>query len=232
MNPDDPNVAALEAVASALGELLNELVLVGGCSVGLLISDPASPPVRETIDVDMVAEVITLTEYYALHERLTQCGFTQSSEADHICRWVRGEFKLDVMPSSSGVFGHSTNRWYPQAVATANEMTLGNGLTVRVVSPPLFLATKLEAFYDRGKGDYGRSHDMEDIINVVDGRPELGDEVNAAHENVRSYLREEFDDLLANEDFVDTVPMHVRGDAASQARVPIILERIRRLAGL
>ena len=73
---------------------------------------------------------------------------------------------------------------------------------------------------------------MEDIINVIDGRPELLEEVNAGLESVRTYLREEFDELLAHESFVDAIPMHVRGDAASQARVPIIVERLRRLAGL
>jgi len=59
MTTHDPNLAALEMVAAALGDQREELVLVGGCSVGLLISDPASPPVRETLDVDLVAEVTT-----------------------------------------------------------------------------------------------------------------------------------------------------------------------------
>ena len=232
MNANDPNVAALELVAFALGDLRRELVLVGGCSVGLLISDPASPPVRETIDVDLVAEVTSLKEYYGVCEKLSQCGFQQSAEDDHLCRWVRGRLKLDVMPSSNEVLGHSTNRWYPEAVATARDIVLANGLTVRVVSPPLFLATKLEAFHDRGNRDYAASHDLEDIINVVDGRPELAGEVDMAPEAVRGYLRNEFDELLADERFVDAIPMHLRGDAASQARVPIILERMRRFAGL
>jgi hypothetical protein len=232
VNPNDPNIAALEAVAAALGDLRSELVLVGGCAVGLLISDPASPPVRETVDVDFVAEVITLGEYYGICQRLTQCGFLQSAQDQHMCRWVKRGLKLDLMPSRHEVLGHSTNRWYPDAVATATDIVLANGLAIRVISPPLFLATKLEAFYDRGRGDYASSHDLEDIINVVDGRPELSDEVNAAPVIVRSHLREEFDQLLADERFVDAIPMHLRADAASQARAPIIIERLRRLAGL
>ena len=67
---------------------------------------------------------------------------------------------------------------------------------------------------------------------MIDGRPELIDEVNEGPESVRSYLREEFDALLADEAFVDAIPMQVRGDAVSQARVPLIVERLRRLAGL
>lgn len=232
MTPNEFNLAALETVAAALGELRNELVLVGGCSVGLLISDEASPPVRETLDVDLVAEVATIGEYYVLCEKLTACGFQVSPDQDHICRWVRGEVKLDVMPSSDQVLGHSTNRWYADATSTATQVTLASGREMRVITAPLFLATKLEAFHDRGGGDYASSHDLEDIINVIDGRPELLDEVNAGLERVRNYLREEFDELLADEAFVDAIPMHVRGDAASQARVPLIVERLRRLAGL
>jgi predicted nucleotidyltransferase len=232
MTPNELNLAALETVAAALGELRNELVLVGGCSVGLLISDEASPPVRETLDVDLVAEVATAGEYYRLCEKLTACGFQANHEQSHICRWVRGEIKLDVMPSSDKVLGHSTNRWYADAILTATKVRLASGLVVRVITAPLFLATKLEAFYDRGEGDYASSHDLEDIINVIDGRPELLDEVNAGLESVRNYLQEEFDELLADERFVDAIPMHVRGDAASQARVPLIAKRLRQLAGL
>ncbi len=216
MTPNERNLAALETVAVALGELRNELVLVGGCSVGLLISDEASPPVRETLDVDLVAEVTTIGEYYALCDKLTACGFQASQEQDHICRWVRGEIKLDVMPTSDQVLGHSTNRWYADATSTATQVTLASGFVVRVISAPLFLATKLEAFYGRGGGDYAGSHDLEDIINVIDGRPELCNEVNAGLESVRNYLREELDELLADEAFVDAIPMHVRGDTASQ----------------
>jgi hypothetical protein len=94
------------------------------------------------------------------------------------------------------------------------------------------LATKLEAFHNRGDRDYAGSHDLEDIINVVDGRPELVDEVDQAPINVRGYLREEFDELLANQKFVDAIPMHLRSDSASQARLSIILKRLQQLAGL
>lgn len=232
MNANDPNVAALEMVVATLGDLCSELVLVGGCSVGLLISDPASPPVRETLDVDLVAEVTTIGEYYTLCEKLKARGFKQSPEDGHMCRWAKDSLKLDVMPSSNKVLGHSANRWYPDAIMTAGQIVLSNGLTVLVVSAPLLLATKLEAFFDRGNGDFATSHDLEDIINVVDGRPELVDEVNAAPDTVRAYLREEFDGLLADESFVNAIPMHLRSDAASQARATLILARLRRIAGL
>jgi hypothetical protein len=35
-----------------------------------------------------------------------------------------------------------------------------------------FVATKLEAFASRGGGDFLTSHDLEDVLNIVDGREE------------------------------------------------------------
>lgn len=217
----------------ALGDLRHQLVLVGGCAVGLLISDAASAPVRATVDVDLIAEVATFMKYREIATYLEGLGFSQPmEEADHYCRWVRGGLKLDIMPPTKDVLGHSVNRWYPQVLSTARRVNLPCGLDIRVVDPPYFLATKLEAFYDRGAGDYGGSHDIEDIINVVDGRPELGEEVSKAEPDLLDYIREEFDGLLSDKGFVDSIPYHLRGDAASQGRAPIIIERLRNLAGL
>ena len=51
----DPNLAIVEMAAERLGELREETVFVGGCATGLLLTDPASPPVRATRDVDEIA---------------------------------------------------------------------------------------------------------------------------------------------------------------------------------
>ena len=53
MKAQDPNVGRVELVAHALGELRDNLVLVGGSAAGLLITDPAAPPVRATLDVGL-----------------------------------------------------------------------------------------------------------------------------------------------------------------------------------
>ena len=58
MNPGDPNVARIEVVAAALGDLCEELVFVGGCAASLLIDTPSAPPIRVTYDVDVIAERI------------------------------------------------------------------------------------------------------------------------------------------------------------------------------
>src|SRR5205085_5613086 len=64
--------------------------------------------------------------------------------------------------------------------------------------PPLFIATKLDAFHGRGGGDIVASHDLEDIIAVVDGRREIVSEVAAASADDREYIASELRPLLDN----------------------------------
>lgn len=91
-----------------------------------------------------------------------------------ICRWVRKESGVlfDLVPVHPDVLGFS-NRWYPYAVETAGIMDLGNGIRIKPMSAVAFIATKLEAFVGRGGGDFMSSHDMEDVLNIIDGREEL-----------------------------------------------------------
>jgi len=55
-----------------------------------------------------------------------------------------------------------------------------------------FLATKLEAFDHRGGGDFLLSRDVEDVIAVLDGRPEIVDEVREVDAELRIYLGKRF----------------------------------------
>lgn len=93
------------------------------------------------------------------------------------------------------------------------------------------LATKIEAFYDRGNGDFGASHDIEDIVNLIDGRPELTNEVALADKAVRNYLQVECDDLLAST-FTDVIGWHLGPQPEEQARAEIVIQRMRMIAGL
>lgn len=229
MNPNDPNIEMIEHIAEALGSLTEELVFVGGCAAGLMISDPGRAAIRATNDVDLIAEVASLAEYYPLTERLKDSGFREDQEV--VCRWRYQGVKVDVMPTDEAILGF-TNQWYDAAIRTSKAVCLPSGRTIRLISPPLLIATKIVAFYDRGQGDFQGSHDLEDILAVVDGRSELYDEMQDAPDDVRDYLREEIETLISNREFVDAIPYHLRPDAASQARVSLIIERLRRIAGI
>lgn len=230
--PDDPNFQSLQLAAKTLGDLCDSLVFVGGCATGLLVTATRAQPIRATQDVDVVVAVASIREYHAVEKKVLERGFTHdTSPGAPICRWVKQGLKLDLMPSNSQILGFN-NRWYPLAIETAEPVDLGSGLSIRLVPPPVFLGTKLEAFNDRGRGDFLASHDLEDVITVVDGRAELLEEAKKAPEELRSYIATEIQRLLANADFLDALPGHLPGDGASQARLPEITRRLRVLAAM
>ncbi len=226
----DSNIEQLIAVAREVRPLLDELVFVGGCATGLLITDPSAPSVRTTFDVDAIAEVSTYAEYVGLAERLRDLGFSEdSSEGAPVCRWVNDSLVLDIMPLDAKVLGFS-NRWYGEAVRSASAVGLEESLTIRVVAAPVFLATKLEAFKSRGMGDYFGSHDLEDALSVIDGRPELLEEIRTAQPALREYLASEWGSLLHDPRFLDALPGHLPPDQSSQARVGLLIRRIEAIA--
>lgn len=229
MNANDPNVALVQAVARALGRLNDRVAFVGGCATGLLVTDVARPPVRVTTDVDLITEVASRADYYAFAESLRQAGF-QEDVGEVQCRWRFEGLVVDVMPTDESILGFS-NRWYRSAIASAMPVMLPDRQMIRLITAPLLVATKLEAFYGRGAGDFGRSHDIEDIIVVVDGRAELLDEIAQAPVDVAGYLRNEIRALLRNERFVDAIPWHFGGSDEEQGRVPIVTGRLRQIVG-
>lgn len=223
----DPNLPHLQAIALALGDLCEQVVFVGGSTAGLLLTDPFVEGIRPTMDVDAIVHAETLPQFYRVEEQLEQRGFVRDAASGVICRWLHRESGVvfDLMPTAGAVLGF-TNRWYEEAIATASPFELGNGITIRLVSAPAFVATKLEAFMSRGKGDFLASHDLEDVIQVVDGRPELVEELAAASEPLRRAVGQTFAGLLANDDFNNSLP----GLVEDPDRADVVRERLQQMA--
>src|SRR5882757_1778971 len=145
----DTNLEQLIAAARLLRPLLDELVFVGGCVTGLLITDEAAGDPRSTLDVDAIAEITSYAEYAEFGDRLRALGFREDTSEDApLCRWVHSGTILDVMPLDEKILGFS-NRWYRAAMETATTHQLFPDLKIRVVTAPYFLATKIEAFKGR-----------------------------------------------------------------------------------
>lgn len=148
---------------------------------------PAASGIRPTRDVDAIVDVASYAKDTALSERLRTLGLAEdATPGAPLCRWRRDDLIVDVMPVDEDILGFS-NRWYPTAIETAHTFETA-GHAVRVVTPALFIANKLEAFHGRGGNDMRASHDLEDIIVVVDGRPEIVNDVAAADAEVRGYI--------------------------------------------
>lgn len=231
MKPRDPNLERVELVAAALGPLREQLIFVGGCAAGLLITDPAAAPIRATLDVDLVVQVTVLAAYHRIEEEFAKLGFRRDMARDApICRWIYRNIEVDLMPAESSIIGFA-NRWYPLAIATAQPFILPSGVSIRLVAAPAFLGTKFDAFADRGQGDLLASHDLEDIVNVMDGRDQILDEVVHAPAELRKYLAAKCNELLTTVNFADYLPGHLQDDSSGE-RTDSVLERLHAIASL
>jgi len=73
-----------------------------------------------------------------------------------------------------------------------------------VISPDYFIATKFEAFAGRGNGDYF-SHDLEDIVFVMENRARLIIELSESALALKQYFSIQAE-MLLNDDFLNVLP--------------------------
>ena len=103
------------------------------------------------------------------------------------------------------------------------------GHLIKVVTAPFFVALKLEAFEDRGKGDFIMSTDFEDVICLFNGRQSVVDEI-MAEPIVREGIAEKFSRYVQNADVEDAVLGFVQTESDPEDRFRAIMSDFRRLA--
>lgn len=212
--------------------LLDQAVLVGGAAVGLLLDDPGAAPARPTNDIDLIVAVDSRMRYEPVAAQLRALDIWEDSTSGVICRWRHRPSGtiFDVMPTSRVPFGFG-NVWYAPAFEASIELTLPSGLVVRCASAPYLLAMKFVAWEDRGGGDAIASHDMNDIIALVDGVSTIVEDVASADEQVRTWLATQVRALIDDGHRDDAILGYLFSDAASQARRQDIVDRLDSLAG-
>lgn len=168
-------------------------------------------------------------------QQLRGLHFTHdTSPGAPICRWRIEGIRVDIIPIDESILGFS-NRWYPFALDTAKPIQFPDGLTIRVISPVAFIATKLEAFRSPSRqyhDDYFASHDLEDLLTVIDGRTELDKEIAASNTDVRSFIGAGIKHFMEEPDFRDALPGHLEAGPTNAARTSMLLERLEQLSDL
>jgi hypothetical protein len=225
------NLALLELAARRLGNLNEDVVYLGGCSTAIFINDPFSLDVRATIDVDCIVDVVSLMEYYKFENRLKEKGFKKSLVDEIYVRFHHEEIILDVMPTDQKILGFG-NPWFKEALNHAINHEIADGLVIKSVTAPYFLITKFEAFKSRGNNDLLWSHDYEDIISVIAGRTNIVEEVMLASVELRRNLKKEFQCLLQNDQFEQTLPGHVHDGPTTMQRVQVVKDRIEKIINI
>lgn len=167
------NLERLKIIAHGLGDLNKETAFVGGSVAELYADDPAATEIRMTEDVDCVIELASYRGLYELEEDIRKLGFVNdTTPGAPICRWIYKGETVDIMPADKSVLGFS-NEWYKPALAYRNNVILPDGTSIFIFPTLYYIATKIEAIKGRGGNDLRFSHDLEDLIYVLNNCREI-----------------------------------------------------------
>ncbi len=214
------HIRAIRAVVAAFGERAEHFVFVGGCVLGFY-ARAEGPPLRMTEDVDCISSLSPWSAQAKILAELCEAGVIEPDESLS-CRYriVGAPVVVDVL-SPEGFNVGGVNPWFARAAERAARYEIGDGDTVRAVTPPYFLVTKLVAFVDRGP-DAQSSKDAEDIVALAVEVPSLVDEVQAEglRKDVAALWERVFEKYgFARSDLADFVDWHLdRGDRPDRDR--------------
>jgi predicted nucleotidyltransferase len=219
------NIGLVIKVAQQLGTLNDKVVFVGGAVVSVYADDPAAEEVRPTDDIDFTLEITGYREWAKLNEELLSIGFEPNPQGHAMCNFMFDGINIDIMPAEDSQIGIS-NRWYKPGFEFTKKLTF-NDQTIRVLSVPFFIATKLEAFNDRGV-DHRTSHDFEDVIYVIDNCTTLVEEIKKSEKNVKTFIIDELKKIMANPHIEEIIQSQIHPNMAA-GRFPLIIEKIKQI---
>lgn len=227
MISSDHHLDVLKLAVVALESVLDEVVFIGGATISLYITEPQVVTIRSTKDVDMVVEVTHRTEYEEFCKKLRKLGFSEDISSGVICRFRKDSLLIDVMPTDKQILGFS-NKWYLEGLRNSNKIEFMDR-TIQIFPVEYLIAAKIQAFKNRGKGNFSTSHDIEDIVTIVDGRKALAEEILVAQDRVRESLTQDFHQFISNADFVSALGAHISDRLNLEGRKQIVLERMRKV---
>lgn len=216
------NIAVVAEVAAALKDMKDDMIFVGGAIVNLYTDDPAADEIRPTQDIDMTLNIINLSHWKKVQERLGELGFDPDPFGHAICSYKYKNIPIDIMAMEDGPLGPA-NKWY--SIGFQNLwITKAKDEEIRILSAPCYLATKFEAFNDRGK-DYRTSHDIEDIIYIFDNRIKIVEEIKQSDPRIRKFLIEQLQNIINQRLLKEVLMSHIH-PLMREERIPIVEEKI------
>lgn len=222
------NIATVAEVAKALLEIKETMVFVGGAVISLYTDDPAADEIRPTKDIDLTVHIANLSHWETVQEQLLIIGFQPDPFGHSICSYTYKDIAVDIMTTQDGPLGPA-NKWF--ALGFQNLWTMqARDQEVQVLSAPCYLATKFEAFNNRGK-DYRSSHDIEDIIYILDNRINIVQEIGEDSSLIIEFLKEQFMLLIRKGFLSETLLAHIHPLLLEQ-RMPIVEEKITQILAL
>lgn len=221
------NRAVTKKIAIALGPLNQQVVYVGGAVVSLYIDDRAADDVRPTKDLDLTMKIVSIGALESLREALVASGFIQTSEDSVVCRFRFDDILVDVM-ATVPIGWAPGNRWFEQGFDMAFSYSLDD-LTINLLPLPYFLATKFDAFFDRGIKDLYASHDYEDIVYLFNHSSDITEQVLNSEISVKTYLIECASKIIDSPSLQGAIVANLYHEAQDQ-RFELIVNKLIKLA--
>lgn len=218
------NIDLVAQVANGLQELKEKMVFVGGAVISLYTDDPAADEIRPTSDIDMTIDLANYAEWAQMQERLAELNFHPDPQGHSICSYKYKDIAIDIMPADDSSIGVS-NKWYKPGFQFIQQIQLSENININILPSPYFLATKLEAFKDRGNSDFYGSHDYEDIIYLIDNRTTIVEEILAAENDVKEYIKAELTTIKNHPQAVEILAMHIH-PLIREERFKILMDKI------
>jgi hypothetical protein len=136
------------------------------------------------------------------------------------------------MPPDPGILGFS-NPWYPGAIKSATIHNLAPNLSIRVVTPPYFCATKIVGVSrPRGWRLRGQPRSPRTFLLLLMDAASSRRKIRLADEDVRRHIAAEVSRFLRDGRFIDALPGCLPPDGASQARLPLLAQRLHEIAAI
>lgn len=220
------NISRIKEVKSALEPLKDNIVFVGGATVSLY-AERMAEEVRPTKDVDILVEIWSRWDFADLEERVRQLGFVNDMNAKFLGRYILGDIIVDLMPTSLEILVFA-NKWYEEGFKASVDFEIDKTTTIKILSPEYFIATKIEAFKNRGRGDGRLSRDFEDLVFLLDNRDSIWNEIKEADQSLRNYISGEFKAFLNNPNIEEWIYAHTA--TSSPPPIDYIINNMKEIA--
>ena len=198
----DRHLELLQTIARGFGELTSKVIFVGGAVLDLYITDDAAPEFRPTGDIDCLLNLPALLDHFQWEQMLTERGFQKHPPTDKpTSHWIYEGIPLTISPIQGQIelLGYR-NVWYEEGLFHTLIHQLPDGEEIRIFHPAYFTAAKVNAFLERGREDFRHSEDFQDLVYLIENRPELSEDIGKAFHEVRSYIRNNIRRFLAYPD--------------------------------
>ncbi len=219
------NLKVVEKVAIALGEINNDVIYVGGAVVSLYVTDEGAEQPRPTKDIDISVQISSYSQMDKLREQLAHKRIYPAMTETILYRYIYEDILIDFIPYEKTPLG-PTNSWLKPGFEKAYYTPIGN-TKIKILPVSMFLATKWEAYKNRG-GDPRMSHDFEDIIYVIDNNLHLIDDVFNADQNVQVFLKEMSREILSHSSLHEIIECHINPYTAKE-RKEFIIDKLKQI---